>query len=407
MKNVHPPLHSSQMWRRIRWISAAAAGLASLACSFPACVGQAAGGDQLLGIAVRIDPVHPDATSAVAFSVKPLGPLPYNSISREALSDVSMSDDMYRAELDLSSMGEDKSGRFTFMLYVNRSSLFETSVQSYEIEEDPTGVFNDTIQTVSLHIGPDRTSLVGTARVPLHSPYGSPHGLTYKAATNEPPTVQSVPMGTESSFTIALDSALDRMGATLGEPTVSVNCDQCLQLPIQVRLSKNRLIPGDHVDATFTLTPNTLKAMHASAYPASDKFDADLTLTIPLTADTGGSTGQQSIPVHIKFSPPTILIVLSVLLGAVAGAFIRMFLTGTHRDRHEFFLGLIYAGVCWGLAFLIFDNGKTMIKLMGVTFYPTQIFSAFMLCLLAGGGPPLIKLLQDSVLSPMLGGGKK
>jgi hypothetical protein len=117
-----------------------------------------------------------------------------------------------------------------------------------------------------------------------------------------------------------------------------------------------------------------------------------------MTASDGGFPGTQSIIVHIKFSPPWPLTVLSVFFGGLLGAFIRIFVPSAQSNRREFILGLIYAWVSWLFAFLLFANGQTVIKLMGITFDPTQMVSAFALCVLTGGGPPLVKILQDTVM---------
>ncbi len=376
-----------------------AAFLIAASCCAPACTAQFATPNDSSAIPVRLDPVHPNSNSTVTFSAKYLGPIPYASISGKELQDVQMLDPTYRAGLDLSSLARDKTGRFIFTLYVNRANLFQKSVDAYEIGEDPTGGFNDTIQPVNIYIGSDRSALPNSTPLPLHSPYGSPTALAYKPANADP---QSLPMGKDFTFHITLDSALDQLGASLGDATATINCDRCLQT-LQVKLSKTALSLNDQVDATFTISPSTFKAMAAAAQPESDKYDATITLVVPVTADKGGSRRDQTVPIRVKFTPPLTGIALGVILGTLFGAFIRMYLGTTHTNKQEFYLGLIYAIVCWLFALLLFANGKTAIKLLGFNFDPTQMFPAFMLCLFAGGGPPLVQLLKNSVLGSMLG----
>jgi hypothetical protein len=149
--------------------------------------------------------------------------------------------------------------------------------------------------------------------------------------------------------------------------------------------------------------------MHASRHPASDKYDADLILLIPATAEEGGSSRTQEINVHIKFAPPLKYLILSITIGSLVGALCRLFLVFRVSKRWtwpEFVVGLIYAIVFWCIAFILSANGMTTVKIWGLPFDPTQLFPAGVLCLVAGGGPPLLKLLDDFVVNRFPGGKK-
>ncbi len=352
------------------------------------------------GPSLRIESVHPDANSTVEFDVKPLGKVPYNSIAQSPFIDVDMHGGIDRAEIDRTSMKTDPgSHRFSFNLYLNDSSLFTQNAYQYQVDQDPTGVFNDTIQSVNLHIGPDGPSaIVGTVRVPLHSPYGASD-----AFEPGPIPVQSVRTGSPTSFPLTLKSNLQWLGASLGTPSATVTCGTCLQTPISVQLSTSQLRPADQLIVTVTTVPNMWKAMAASSHPLSDKLDAKLNLLIPFAAD-GGTSWPQPIAVPIKFSPPLPMMAVSVLGGTLIGAFLRALLlrfAATRWSWREFILGLIIASLTWLIAFFIW-SGDTSVKLFGMTFDPTQMFSAFILCVLAGGGPALLKLVDG--FFPRIGG---
>jgi hypothetical protein len=155
--------------------------------------------------------------------------------------------------------------------------------------------------------------------------------------------------------------------------------------------------------------------MHTSAYPSSPTSDATLQIAIPFTAEHGFPY-PQTIFVPINFSPPRSLLGLCVALGVVLGALLRMFLISFSKANwnwrtprtwawSEFAIGIVIATVSWLMVLLIFRNSNTAVRLFGVTFDPTQLFSAFMLCLLAGGGPTLFKWLKD--FFPALPGGSE
>ncbi|HEX4008133.1 MAG TPA: hypothetical protein VHX60_18310 [Acidobacteriaceae bacterium] len=352
---------------------------------------------------IRIESVHPDANSTVAFDVKPIGKVPYSSIAQDAFIDVSMHEGSYRAEIDQNSMQTQiASRRFVFTLYVNQSSLFSQGAYAYEIDEDATGVFNDTLQSINIHFGEDRPPVMGTVTVPLHSPYGAPNA--FSTGTSGALAVEPLHTGSETSFTLTLTNNLQWLGATLGTPTASVTCDTCLRSPIGVHLSLNQLRPEGQVQVTVTTNPNMWKAMGASSRPAAETYDAVLNISIPFTAE-GGSAATQTIAVPIKFSPPAPMMGLSVVIGTLLGAFLRamlLFFSSRKWDWHEFVVGLVVAALSWLVALLIFSSGNTAVKVFGITFDPTQLMSAFVLCVLAGGGPALMKLLENSL--PKMGG---
>ena len=77
-----------------------------------------------------------------------------------------MADETYRAKIDRQSMATVK-GRFSFKIYVNRSATFNKTVYAYEVGEDTTDTFNDTEKTMSVHVGPERGAVLGTASVPM------------------------------------------------------------------------------------------------------------------------------------------------------------------------------------------------------------------------------------------------
>jgi hypothetical protein len=351
---------------------------------------------------VQLDDVHPDANSTVTFTVAPGHALPYASIQNLELVDAKNGTGDYRVQIDLSSMSRGKYGRFGFSLYANRTGQFENTVYAFDVYEDPFGTFNDTIRQVSIRLGPNGTPFLGTVPVPIHSSYGPPSALLYADSKS----VQHVRMGTETDFTIRLDSALD-LGASLADPAATATCDSCVQTPIPVKLSTNRLSPNDHVDVVLKVQPNTFNAMGASAHRSALDYDADVNLSIPVTADQGGSQRTQQIAVHIQFSPPVVFMALIVITGTLAGAFVRMLLVyfaGKSWLWPEFWTGTITALIVWALAVAVFSAGHATVEYMGLKFDPTQLLSAGLLTFLAGAGPVFLKALDNSILGKISGG---
>jgi hypothetical protein len=344
-----------------------------------------------LGPKVTLSAVHPDANSTVDFDVKALGMVSYASIARDTFSDVSVNRGIYQVELDRSSMQIDVvSRRFGFTLYVNLRSLFQQSAYAYVIEEDCTGVFDDTIQSVNIQIGSDRPPLIGTVSVPLHSQYGASNPL------QSAPGLQKLHTGSQTVFTFNATSNLNLMGAHMGTPTATISCGSCLQTPIPVQLSTTDLPPGGEFGVTVTTNPNLWKAMSASS-------DATLTVTIPFIAEEQGESGVTAYPtisVPVKFVPPGILLALSVAGGTLLGAFLRMLLAYLPKrtwDWTQLVLGIVIAVVCWLVAMFAFSGGNSIIKLFDLNFDPSQTFPAFLLCLLVGGGTGLLKLVEEFI----------
>lgn len=359
------------------------------ACCLCLCVLSSAQSNLDLGPRITLSAVHPDANSTVDFDVKALGKVSFASIARDAFSDGSINRGNYQVELDRSSMHTDvASRRFDFTLYVNQRSLFQQSAYAYDIEEDCTGVFNDTIQSVNIQIGSERPPLTGTVSVPLHSPYGASNPL------QSAPGLQKLHTGSQTVFTFSATSDLNLMAAHMGIPTASISCDSCLQAPIPIQLSTSDLPPGGQFSIMVTTTPNLWKAMSASP-------DATLTIKVPFTAYEQGESGVTAYPtisVPVKFVPLKIFLGLSVAGGMLLGAFLRMLLAYFPKrtwDRTQFVLGIVVAGVCWLLAMFAYSGGNSIIKLFGLSFDPTQIFPAFLLCLLVGGGTGLLRLIEE------------
>jgi len=358
-------------------------------------------------MSIAIDPIHPDANSTVNFTVQPTGTVSHASISQESPLQVQSPDASCQIELDLSTMHRDKSGRFVFSLFANERRQFAQSAYSFLVYEDPSGAFNDTILPVNIRRVSANSPLMGSASIPVHSPYGPPNALSFVSGTGDSQAVHTVPMGTtDFPLTITLQSNLSQLGAALGPAQTDVTCGGCLHSPIPTQLSKNALAPNDRVDVTFKLTANTIPAMYASAHPLSQSADADLYLSIPVTPDQGGSPRSQEIGVHLKFSPPLPLMVLSILGGTIVGALLRVFIGWRANKKwewEEFLMGVIYALLTWGIAIAVFNSGKTTVKIMDVQLDPTQLWSAGLLCLLAGGGPLLLKLADNGIVGKLKG----
>jgi hypothetical protein len=395
--SLHSNIRSAQK-RRLR-------GFAAAACCLGFCLGfSLLAHPQTVpdnGPKVTLASVHPVQSSTVDFDVKYMGLVPWASIAQHSFIDVRVSPGNYRVEVDRTSMQTDPaSHQFGFTVYVNQASLFQQSAYGYQFTEDCTGVFNDTIWPVNVSVGESRPPIRGSVLLPVHSPFGAsnpykPDGIVQKLNT-----------GSQTVFTVTATSNLDKMGAHLGIPSASISCDPCLQTPIPVQLlGATDITPGGQLSVKVTANPNLWKAMSASSHPFSDKYDALLTITVPFTANEQGEYGATAIntatiQVPIKFSPSKPLLALCVIGGTLLGAFLRMllvYLTKKSWDWTQFILGSVIAVVCWLAVLFAFWGGNSTIKLFGANFDPTQLFAAFMLCLVAGGGAALLKLIEEFI----------
>ena len=379
--------------------------------------GQGGGADDLRTVGLRIDAVHPDASSTVTFTVSYVASYPYTSVPEDSL-DVNMADETYRAKIDRQSMGTLK-GRFTFRIYVNRSASFERTVFVYEVGEDTTDTFNDAEKTVNFRVGPEGNSVLGTAALPMHSPFGPPTALVYKDKDGKisTPPLQPVSIGGNAPFSLTLDNELTNLKATLGNPLVSADCADCWKVIPAAKISQTTINPGDRVTVSFAVTASTLRAMRASAIQIGpDKSNDTLRVSIPVTAE-GGTMRPQVFTVPIRFTPPLTEMVITDYPRSVPRGALRKYFAPAPKQADgnvlgkretdgtikDFVTGLVIALVCEGLAVVLFVETNTEVKLIGVSLDPTQLVPAFLICTLIGGGTVVITAIKNAL---GLGGGK-
>jgi hypothetical protein len=398
----------ARLRRRRLWPAALAVAGCIASCAFTLAQ---AGSDQ--GPPVALTSIHPDPNSTVDFDVKSVGSVSWASIANDSLADVNLNSGTYRAVVDRSKMKPDvASHQFGFTLYVNRTPLFQQTVYAYDISERCTGVFNDTVQSVNVSIGAGQSLIAGSISLPLHSPFGASHPLLspysnpnppYSGLNPSAPAPVNLSTGSQKTFTVTATSNLNLMLAQLGDATATIDCGPCLQTPIPVQLSTTDLEPNSQLTVTVTANPNLWQAMSASRHPETDQYDAILNIAIPFTAGEQGEFGATAtavIPVEVKFAPSSLLTALGVVGGTLIGAFLRMWLAWIPKkswDWREFALGAVIAIVCWLIAAYAASGGILFIKLFGVTFNPTQTLAAFLICLIVGGGPALLKLIEESL----------
>jgi hypothetical protein len=321
---------------------------------------------------------------------RPIATVAPDALDGKEVQSYPSDDGTYSVWIDLN-LERGKYGGFTFNLYLRPSASEGQTLYEYEVDENPTGVFNDVVKPVTLHIGKSNSTV--TSKLALHSAYGPLQALSYAPST--PGTIQGVSLGSSYSFKVQLDNNLQDMAASLGSATVTAGCTRCWRKPAEVNFLDNPLKPRGHTEAAITVYPNTLYALGTTATLLNPNVQQDaLTLSFAVTA-TGGVAGTQSIDVPIRFTPPLPYLGLATLLGAVLGGCLRMLLAAGPRDRKLMMLGSIYAVVCELLAIVFFEYTATTIKIAGVNFDPTQILPAFVLCVLVGGGPTLIKAMKE------------
>lgn len=364
----------------------------------------AAAQDACSSIPVHLYRVSLGPSSAVSFNYKCLGKIPTSSLTSAALRAAQFNDNTYQVQIDLSATTWIAQKQFSFQLYVNRSSEFGASVYEYQVDEDTTGAFNDTEQTVPIDVGAANDVHSGTITVPLHSPLGPSSGLTYTPSASRP--YQPISTEGDTSFTINLTNNLAYFSSTLQNPTVISGCGGCMQ--VQAKFTNlsgdNQLRPNTPVTVQVDVNTNLWQALQASLHPegADDAYDSHIMLDIPMTP-SHGMKNDQMISIPIKFSPPWQWTLLGTLLGSLLGGLIRIYLSKS-RGWRSFAYGFFLAVVAELVAIWLFSSPQSGLKIFGVSLKPTQAFSAFMFCLLVGGGPALVKALKTTVAAQMLGG---
>jgi hypothetical protein len=340
---------------------------------------------------LHLDAVYPEDNASVSFSITPAGVIENNNLASVTQKD--SEDHSYSVLLDLLTLGRDKSGRFSFSLYVKSNSTNDHKIYQFLVDEDSNSRFNDTIQAVNFQISSASSTSTGVIDLPLHCAFGNRLALDYKPSS----VIQQVPLGGPFSFPIRLTSNLKTFGATLGDATVTAGCKSCWQPGAQATLSKAEIAPNDTVDVTLNVIPSTLHDLAATATQlASDKSHDVLSLNIKVATDKGGYPADQTIYIPVRFTPPLPYLLLAIFLGALAGGLVRAFLASGADTRRQLLIGFVIAVVVELLAIVLFATTSTQVKVAGFNFDPTQVLPAVVLCLLVGGGPALIKYVKEA-----------
>lgn len=353
------------------------------------------------GVGVHFDPYSPSKGTSVQFSISDGGTVPRAALAGLPLRTEDTQAHLYTISVD-TNVGLDKFQRCSFDVYVYPQNSSATTVHKYTVSEDPIGAFLDTIAEVTFHIKGAAGEDVGKIRLPVHSKDGSDN--LSLALPDEP---LKVGLGAASSSELGLTNKLENLHVLLGDTHISSEqCADCWQ-SFSVTPNVKILAPQKATALSFQRRPNALKALARSMFMLNPKVPHDtLLITVSSVSEQGGLSAEQEFHLPIRFTPPSLWLAVAVLLGAMLGSLLRLWVRddpappaappGRSRRLGQIGVTAFIAIVIWLLALVLFSYTETQVKILGFSFDPSQLPPAFLIALLAAGGPPIVKKIQEA-----------
>lgn len=355
------------------------------------------------GMRLLFDSYPPSRGTSVQFSTSDGGNVPRAAIARLPLRTQETQSHLYSVSVDTSTFILDKFQRFSFDAYVDPQQAPGTTVHKYTVSEDPIGPFLDNISTISFHIKGAAGEDVGTISLPLHSKDGSDN--LNLALPDDPLKVGSG--AASSSSELGLNNKLENLHVLLLDSHIrSVQCPECWQ-SLSVTPNVKTLAPQKGTSLNVERRPNTLKALARSMFMLNPKVPHDILLiSVSSVSEQGGLTAEQEFHLPVRFTPPALWLAIAVVVGAVLGSLLRLWVTdepssSPPRRRPlpspaQIGTTALIAIVIWLLALVLFSYTDTQVKILGFSFDPSQLPPAFLIALLAAGGPVIVKKIQEA-----------
>jgi hypothetical protein len=212
-------------------------------------------------------------------------------------------------------------------------------------------------------------------------------------------------MGGPSTLELGLTNDLDSLHVSINQTSVkSTSCDNCWLLTT-ASPNLNELAPQKGTSLIVSLRPNTIKAFLTTVWMLKPDTPHDtLLISIASTSEQGGLVSPQEFRIPVRFSPPALYLLVVVLVGALAGGILHMWLIDTPaplagRGGHVQLLNEIgkpvaMALVVWFVALILYSSTATQVTVFGFALDPSQVPPAGLIALLAAGGPPVIAWIK-------------
>jgi hypothetical protein len=285
----------------------------------------------------------------------------------------------YTVSVDLGKTTHGSYGYFIYPVYVHPNSGTGQNC-GFRVQVLPSGTFVDKVADVSFHVGEGSQLEDGLIRIPLYNFVYSKSILQGHAAAKLLP----VSLSGATTLDVTLSNALQDLAIGLyPDVTVSAghesywqgNPQAMVQLP---RSGSRVLAAAQTLDGAvlLNLRPNPWHALGASIFPLAPDQPHE-TLTLYVNYDTpGGIPGTLEIPIAVRFRPSFWSLILSVLVGAIAGSLLAQLVKKSNGDGMKWYrafaVALLAAGIAEVLGIILVYGGSEF-RLFGFELDPYQL----------------------------------
>lgn len=313
----------------------------------------------------------------------------------------------YTVAVDLGNTTHGSYGYFIYPVYVHPNSGKGQSC-GFRVQVLPSGTFVDKMADVSFHVGEGAQLEDGVVRIPLYNFVYSKSILQGHAGAQLSP----VSLSGGTTLDVTLNNTLSDLPIGL-YPAVTVspghesywqgNPQAAVHFP---RSDSKVLDAAQTLDGAVVLNlrPNPWHALGASIFPLAPNQPHE-TVTLYVNYDTpGGVPGTLEIPVAIRFRPSFWSLILSVLVGAIAGSLLAQLIKKTNADAMKWYKAFAVALLASGIAEvlgIILVYGGSEFRLFGFELDPYQLLPVAAVGALVGllgfrNADDFLKLFQKS-----------
>jgi len=342
--------------------------------------------------AVSLDPIPLGSAEGVTFRPGQGDPVSRDSIAFQSAYTYLSRDGAYSLYLDPTSVAPlPIVNSFSFQMTL-RANDPSAPACTFTVGEDPVGKFADFLAEVTVKIaGSPSAPSIATVRVPVHSA-GYEDALELLADPNSRFVI--VHLSDSSPPGILVKNQLSSFPIHVTGLTAGPGCLRCW-MPANTPFTPVTIAPGSEARVPLNVQPRTLGAVFATAFilgkdTPHDRLLVDLTYNV----DAGGAVKQKQMTVPIRFNPSFWELILAVLMGALIGMVLRLWLDPAHNQLIVK-LALQSLGMAAIAEFIsaVAASFDSRVVILGFDMDPRQFIPALIISTLAAGGPIVAKYL--------------
>ena len=352
---------------------------------------------------LAVDSVNVGQEGVVSFSVLALG-LEKRANFPDPQFLVGQTDDrVFRLYEDVDSIQQVRFNAFTFTVYLVTARDPGSGAYKFQVTGNPTGSFHDAAVRVSFHVKTGSNAGSGEMLMPVYNAVRKDF-LQVEKSTG--PTYVSVSGLTSAQIRLA--NPPDALPVSLTNISVGEDCPQCWTR-VTSAVNQNsplRVDPGATTNVSLDLLPNSVPALLQGAEVIKPDLPHD-TLAVTITYHTvpGGADRKQTVLAPVRFGPGLFGLGLALLGGLALGLVARYLLTGRlgkqdEKIVHAILTALVLAIIAEFVGMMLTAYGNSKLILFGLDIDPRQLFPAFILAMLVGGGSAVVSWVKELVGKP-------